>query len=67
MSCSALAAALLVATVVFSLRDQNAASWLAGGTSLLVWGAGLLAVWPVLRAIRADAPPDAESRQPPPT
>ncbi|MEV4536963.1 hypothetical protein AB0J82_24610 [Asanoa sp. NPDC049518] len=52
MFCSAIAGALLLATVVFSLRDQKSLSWLAGGASLLVWGAGLAAVWPVVRAIR---------------
>jgi hypothetical protein len=61
MLCSAIAGALLLATVVFSLRDHNAASWLAGGTSLLVWAIGLIAVWPVLREIRAGTAPDAES------
>ncbi|SNT61901.1 hypothetical protein SAMN05421812_113231 [Asanoa hainanensis] len=60
MFCSALAGALLLATVVFSLRDENAVSWLCGGASLLVWGAGLITVWPVLRAIRTGTAPDAE-------
>ncbi|GIF65054.1 hypothetical protein Ais01nite_30890 [Asanoa ishikariensis] len=58
MFCSAIAGALLLATVVFSLRDQNAASWLTGGASLLVWAAGLVTVWPVLRAIRTGAERD---------
>jgi len=61
MFCSALAGALLLATVVFSLRDHTAASWLAGAASLLVWATGLVAVWPVLRAIRAGTAPDAET------
>jgi hypothetical protein len=63
MFCSAIAGALLLATVVFSLRDQNAASWLAGGTSLLVWAIGLIAVWPVLRAIRAGTDPGRKNGQ----
>jgi hypothetical protein len=65
MFCSAVAGALLLATVVFGLRDQNAASWVAGGASLLVWGIGLLAVWPVLRAIRAGTEPGPKDGQHP--
>lgn len=63
MFCSALAGALLLATVVFSLRDHTAASWLAGAASLLVWATGLVAVWPVLRAIRAGTDPGTKNGQ----
>lgn len=63
MFCSAIAGALLLATVVFSLRDHTSASWLAGAASLLVWATGLVAVWPVLRAIRAGTDPGPKNGQ----
>ncbi|MDG4822493.1 hypothetical protein O7635_11595 [Asanoa sp. WMMD1127] len=52
LTCSVIAGVLLLVTVVFSLRDHTAASWLTGAASLLVWATGLVAVWPVITEIR---------------